>query len=446
VSAAEAQSSRRVFEPERPARAVPAEFELEDFSDREIGILVDQGNFERARVLLAKRSALRSDDAEVYFDAIRMETSATPGAQSWQAWVSRALRSGAQVAGRLPALIEQGALCAYLVQQDVGWAALEAQRDQAGARELMRMRLERQLVTDPLAALAAIEEPALSRAAIEDAALLQLALGVMAAAVWRDPARVSALAPRYGVELEREASAGLPVTGDPRQLLRKGRELQRFFELSSEAEPWPEPLERVVRAGALVSAATAARLLAELRADLQVRPRDYQRCAEAIARVSSALCVWLQQLFTVAVIELDAGNAEPERAETDAAQKLAQRLVEAGRALRRDPLARSWWVGLGAVAAGAVIGWLELGGIGVATAGVACGAFLALRRPLDALLYRRHLRTPLMRSIVLASGEGVASLAERIRNSAIPLRRSMARCAGRDPALALLGAIVARDR
>jgi len=88
--ATHAGRARCALEPERVYATPSDAFSREAYFDSGIGVLVEQGNLERARVLLAKRASTQPSDPMLYLDAIRMERVASPDARAWQAWLSQA--------------------------------------------------------------------------------------------------------------------------------------------------------------------------------------------------------------------------------------------------------------------------------------------------------------------------------------------------------------------
>ncbi len=431
------ETSSRVFEPELAWSEAPPEPRAEDFAERQIGVLVEQGNFERARVLLAKRVAAGEREAGLFLDAIRVERSAAPGGEAWQAWLTRALSAGVPVAGRLPGLLPVSALRAYLARLQIGWAVLEQQPDRRAARELLCLRLEQQLLLEPAGALAEIEDPALHRGAQQDPELQRVALAVMAAVVWRYPARVLVLAPRYGVPL---ASAGPPsaqgLAGpEPFALLCDAYRLQVGWDEACREQSWPPPLERALRGAWLLSRASGRRVYAELQADLRARPRDYLRCADEVVRVSPPLSAWLQGTLGRAFDEL----CGPPPC---APQALQAPLAGGARAVWGDPLQRVW-LGARVLAAAAFAAALwRIGVTGLLAGPPAVVVLWALRRALDALLYRRNLRALLL-ELMVTHGAAPAALAAGLRGAAMPGRRRLAARCERDRALALIGALCA---
>jgi hypothetical protein len=438
----EAGAGRRAFEPLCAWQAAPAEPTVDDFADRQLGVLSEQGNFERARLLLARRAVEQPDDAGLYLDAIRTERCAAPSGEAWQAWLSRALQHGAAVASALPALLPERLLRAYLTKHDIGWALLERQPDRAAARELLRLRLEQQLLDAPSSALDALGEAALQRAAQSDAELLRLAVAVLAGSAWVQPARVLALAARYGLELT-QAEASSAANGLP-ELLSAQRLQPAWTAVAAELE-CPPPLERFVRVGHLVSRASARRLWAELHADLRARPGEHLRCVDAALRLSRPLLESLREAFEHAGRELFAPNAPPEP------EVLQRRIVDAALGLRRDLLLRLWpgaVVLAVAVPAGA---WLGSGPLGLSAAlleALGLGSLCALawaRRSLDRRLYRRRLRAVLV-AMMVEHGVGLEPLAELLQRNGVPRGRSLAARARRDAALSSIGALAAHGR
>jgi hypothetical protein len=451
-AAAALVEDRRAFEPERAFATPPADFSAEDFFEREIGILCEQGNFERARVLLSRRALELRGEANVFYDGIRMERSASPAGEAWQAWAARALAEGAQIAPRLRALVPEDALRAYLVRARVGWSVLERQKDAVAARELLRLRLEHQLDGDPGAVLAAVEDPALIDAARQDPALLRIALGALAAALWREPSRAAALAQQYGVELAAKAADPQPgAARDPRALLAQASRLHGTWADVMRPEPCPAPLDRFVRVGRLVGVARARALAAALSADLRARPREYLRSATSIARAPDALATWLSAALQSVAGELDAqrGRARPPGPDgtanaSDAAlagdawrQELDERLQRCARAVGADPLRRLWLAALAASVTALALAWLATG----ASALLFVPAVLLpwpLRRSVDAVLYRRHVRGALLDAVV---AEGADEITERMQASTNRALVRLAAPARADVALALVGKI-----
>jgi hypothetical protein len=285
--------ARRPFEPEHAAPDAAARARAGRFADRELDVLAEQGNFERARVLLARRAAAGVADGDAYLDAIRLERSASPAGAAWQAWAARAFAAGAEIAGVLAALVPERELCAYLIAQGVGWQALGRQHDRAAARALLRMRLEALLRVDPPAALAAIDEPALRAASVEDPALRVLVRAVIAGAIWDARDRAVAVAQSYAVETS--AAAGTPDREETDASLVNAVRLQpAWITVTSVAEsPCPAPLARFVRSGPVASRAALVVLAHELLHDLRAQPRAYLRCADAFARHAPELATWL---------------------------------------------------------------------------------------------------------------------------------------------------------
>jgi hypothetical protein len=445
--------ARRAFEPERDFGTAPADFVSDDFSDREIGILCEQGNFERARVLLSRRALGASGDAQLFLDAIRMERSAAPGGAAWQAWVSRALAAGAQVAPRLHALVPQEALRAFLAREAIGWTALERQRDLPAARELLRLRLDHELDLEPVAALRALEEPALVEAAARDAALLRLALGALAAAAFVDPTRVAALAARYGVDPRATgpaddgagadgSAAAFAESRDPGELLRRALHLQPAWAAATARAPSPAALDRFARAGLVIGSARARALLAALHADLRARPREYLRCAVAIADAPDGLAPWLIAALQSAARELAAPPpADPEQpAEGPQRPEQHDALRACAQALARHPLRRaSPAAAVAAAAALAPAFWIA------PTAALLGAALLPalwwlLRRVLNAQLYRRAARAALLDAVIAEQASARELVAAMRAHPSRALRR-LAAYAALDPALGLIAAI-----
>lgn len=456
--------SARVFEPERELAGPPREFVPEDFASREIGILCEQGNFERARILLSRRAVANPEDANVYLDAIRIERSAAPSGEAWQAWVSRALEIGAQVAGHLRALLPEDALRTYLVQQNVSWSALERQKDRPAARELLRLRLEQQIADDPATALATAEHPAVYRSAELDPALRQLVIGVMAATAWRFPARVTVLAMHHGIATGSADAEALERAQGARSALAEARALQAPWAAVTQ-QACPQALDRFVRAGKLVSERRARALLLALSADARVQPREYLRCAEVITGVSAGLALWLAEALQTAQHELlgaairdgasferggepaagaqavaAALGARADASEPSAARTaLGQIVTRCAGAVRRDPLYRLWLVTLLLSAAGLGLAAVWAGPASLLYAPAAL-LLLPLRRGIDAILYRRNVRGALL-SLVTAQGVSLPQAVSIMQDSRErPLRRLAPRARG-DAALVLFSEI-----
>jgi hypothetical protein len=446
---ASSAAARRAFEPERAFAEAAEDFCIDDFFEREIGILCEQGNFERARVLLSRRASELRGEANLFYDGIRIERSAAPGGEAWQAWVARALADGAQIAPRLRALVPEPALRAYLVRADVGWTVLQRQKDAAAARELLRLRLEHQVDADPGAALGALEDAALLRAAQHDPALMRLAIAVLAGASWREPARASALAQQYGVTLD-AGSAASAANGaaqgayDAHALLVQALRRHGAWATVAQQEPCPAPLDRFVRVGRLLSAARAQALCATLGADLRVRPREYLRCATAIVSAPHGLADWLlAALQSMPDCAANGAAPVPDRgAERSADRALAaraalfDRLHAAARAVAADPLQRLWLAAAIATATALALGWLAAGPVALVLA-PAVLLLWPLRRRVDAVLYRRNLRASWLAAVV-TEGATIAEVVECMR--ALPNRAlvRLAAHAQRDMALALV--------
>ena len=446
--------ARRAFEPERAFAEAAADFCVEDFFEREIGILCEQGNFERARVLLSRRAVELRGEANVFYDGIRMERSAAPGGEAWQAWVARALADGAQIAPRLRALVPEGALRTYLVRADVGWTVLQRQKDAAAARELLRLRLEQQVDADPGAALGALEDAALVRGAQHDPALMRLAIAVLAGASWREPARARAFAQQYGVALDAGDAAGAPngATHDAHALLAQAFRRQGAWAAVMQQEPCPAPLDRFVRVGRLLSAARAQALCVTLGTDLRVRPREYLRCAVAIASAPDGLADWL----LASLQSMPDGAAKGDTPATDrhaarvadrappARSALSDRLQGCAGAVAADPLQRLWLAASIATATALALGALAAGPIALVLA-PAVLLLWPLRRSVDAVLYRRNVRASLLDAIAV-EGAAAAEIVECMQ--AFP-NRALVRLAAhvrRDKALALVAEMMRLGR
>jgi hypothetical protein len=432
----------RAFEPACAWLDDPPEPAPEAFSDRELGILADQGNFERARMILARRVVERPQDGRVYLDAIRTERCAAPQGEAWQAWLSRALSAGASVTAGLPALVPLRPLCAYLVRQSVGWDVLCRQADGRSARDLLRLRLQRQAIEDPAGALAAIEEPALISAAREDGELQGIALAVMVAGMFRQPARVLALAPEYGIELGVSEAAAAEPSPCPEllSLLRRAYASCAAWQAARDQAAPPEPLERFVRCSALVSAESGARMLAELRADLRARPREHLSFVDAAARASRAVPELLLKLLA------DEGSPGVPREASASQQAALERCAATATAtVGLDPVLRGWLGLLALGLAAHAVAWAVASSVGVFVSGASVVALLSLTRSLDAALYRRHLRSPLLR-VVTEQALPLELAARGLRASKLPRRARMAELCAGDVGLRVLAAVCADAR
>jgi len=451
AAAPAADPERAAFEPERAFPEPPAAFEADDFFEREIGILSEQGNFERARVQLSRRVAAHGDDAQLYLDAIRMERSAARGGEAWQAWLVRALSAGVQIGGHVHGLVSADELRECLVRRDIGFSVLERQRDPAALRELLRLRWERLLERDPKLTLACMEEPALQRAAEHDPALRRLALGVLAGAVFSNPERVAGIAPRYGLTLaSSDAAARTPARGSraPDALLEQAYRLRAAWRELVEQSECPPPFERFARLGRLLSVTQTDRLLLALGADLRARPREYLRCADAIARRSPALWQWIGDTVRAARPARHAG-APPSARDASEQDAIDRPLQAAGDAARRDRLGRLWQValvlsvtacGLAAFAAASAGPRYLTGVLAVWTPLLL--VLWPLHRRVDALRYVRSVRSVLL-DLVAQRGLALDELAGRMLHAPNWTLRRLARHAAADRALMLLSRIAA---
>jgi hypothetical protein len=221
-------------------------------------------------------------------------------------------------------------------------------------------------------------------------------------------------------------------------------------------EPCPAPLDRFVRVGRLVGGARARALAAALSADLRARPREYLRSATTIARAPDALATWLIAALQSVARELDAqgGRARPSGPEVAASdseaalagdvrqQELDERLQRCARAVAADPLRRLWLAALGASVTALALAWLATG----SSALLFVPAVLLpwpLRRSVDAVLYRRHVRSALLDAVVV---DGANKVTERMQASTNRALVRLAALARADLALALVGEIAQLGR
>jgi hypothetical protein len=447
---------RRPFEPEHAAPDAAARQRAERFVDVELEVLAEQGNFERARVLLARRAAAGSADADVYLDAIRVERSAAPAGAAWQAWASRALAHGVEIAGALAALVPRRELCAYLIGQDVGWALLSPQRDRVAARALLSLRLEQQLRDDPVLALAAIDDSALRSAAADDAALRALVIGVIAGAVWDARDSALAIARSYAIDetatscaadvqdgAEAEARRAWtnalrlePMWTAAKTIVSAGDDgRRRYREDATDPTPIPGALARVMRSAPLASRGVSAQLARELLNDLRVRPDAYLEWTDAIARHAPELGAWLTEVCGAGRDVLVAG-----RETTIDTTAVENALSAAGTGLRKHRL-QTAWVGALLLSTTLLIAtwpWSDL-----ARAGIAVFALLGpwpLRRTLDRRLYARVLRPALLDAII-RHGVSLAALCRALHAREIVRRQALVTHAERDRGLGLASAL-----
>jgi len=389
----------RALEPEQTWLEQPPEPAPETFADRELGVLADQGNFERARTLLARRAVERPNDARLLLDAMRLERCAAPSGEAWQAWLARGLSAGAAIAAGLPGLLPPRALGAYLARAGVGWEVLRRQPHARSARDLLRLRLDGELLQGEGAELAALEQPALQEAARADVELERIALAVLASALLRDPPRALDAARGYGIDLVAGADARADSTRLPELVarLKSAYALRAAWQQANARSACPALLERLMRCGAFVSARSQHRMLAELHGDLRGRSREYLAFADAMAFASPALEALLREALAVEGAPADAGPT------TDALA--VERVIHlAVAAQRRDARWR---------------------------------AFL---RPFERRVYHQSLRSPLLRG-VCEEGLALGPLCERLRDSRLPRAARMAALASADPGLRVLDAL-----
>lgn len=392
-----ASQASRPFEPERAHPEPPEAFAREAFFDAGIGLLIEQGNADNARVLLGRRAASHPQDPTVYLDAIRAERTAAPEAQAWQAWLERALRQGVDVGDEARRLLPSAALQAFLARGELGWKVLQRQPSSRDARELLRLRLEGLLLADPRRALDELELPELASAASNEPALRALCCGVLRACALLQAERVAALLPRYAPSAAPADAASAAV--------RAVLTLAPAWSALEQRARCPKPLTRFVALADVLSTTATRALCAALDHDLRAQPREYLRCADDLAARSPALRDALQDTARAL------GRAPEASAEAEAA--LERALASLERTFGQGSLR---WA---SVAAGA-LGW-------------------PLGRALDRAHYRRAARALLA---ALIARDGVTTTRLHTRLSADPrgsLRR-LARPLAADPALSLLEA------
>lgn len=387
---------RRAFEPEHATPDDAARARAARFADRELDVLAEQGNFERARVLLGRRAGAGGAEPDLYLDAIRLERSASPAGAAWQAWASRALSERVEIASALLALVPERELCGYLIGQEIGWATLGAQRDRAAARALLRMRLEQQLRDDPLAALAAIDDRALREAAVDDPALRALVTAVLAGATWDARDRALSIAQSYGID------ASMQGGDETRAALANAVRLQPAW-IAAHAAPCPGAVARFVRCAPVASRAALGPLARELLRDLRAQPAAYLDCADRFARAAPELGTWL-------IAECDAARAALSVRDPMRDPDAIESALAAARRDLRSSLAR-------------FVPW-------------------PFRGTLDRRIFGRTLR-PVLRDAIVQHGATVAALCTALRAPETAGDGALALLAEGDRGLAILSALAA---
>jgi len=397
-----ASAALRPFEPERSDPEPPDAFAREAFFDSGIGLLIEQGNADNARVLLGRRAASHPQDPTVYLDAIRAERTVAPQAQAWQAWLERALRQGVDIGGEAQRLVPRAALQAFLVRGELAWKVLRAQPSSRDARELLRLRLEGLLLSEPARALDELEHAELAASAASEPALRALCCEVLRACALLQPERVSAQLPRY---VQGEASDATS------EVVRALLTLAPAWSACERHAPCPKPLTRFVTLAGVLSAGATRALCAALDHDLCAQPREYLRCADDITARSVALH---DALLDAARALVRASAPAPER---DALPVRAAPLDRALSSLERGlgQGSQRW-----AATAAGVLGW-------------------PIGHALDRARYRRAARA-LLAAVIARDEVRSEQLLARLEGDARgPLRR-LARPLRADPALALFEA------
>jgi hypothetical protein len=386
----------RPFEPERSHPEPPDSFPRELFFDGGIGLLIEQGNTDNARVLLGRRAASHPQDPTVYLDAIRAERTAAPEAQAWQAWLERALRQGVEIGDEARRLLPSAALQAFLVRSELAWKVLQKQPSSRDARELLRLRLEGLLLSEPRRALDELEQAELVAAANDEPALRALCCEVLRACALLHAERVTALLPRYA-----QADAGDAAKAAVVARLA----LAPSWSALEQRMPCPKPLTRFVTLAGVLSDASTRALCAALDHDLRAQPREYLRCADDLTVHSPALRDALQSFAHELASTHEAASAN------DA--ELTRALTGLERALAQSGMQ---WV----AASAGVLGW-------------------PLGHALDRARYRRAVRG-LLAALIARDQLTIAQLLARLeREPRGPLRR-LARPLRTDSSMALLEA------
>jgi hypothetical protein len=409
----------RPFEPERSHPAPPDAFDRKAFFDAGIGLLVEQGNVENARVLLGRRAASHPQDSTVYLDAIRAERTAAPEARAWEAWLERALRGGVDVADEARRLLPRAPLQAFLARSELSWKVLRKQPSSTDARELLRLRLEGLLLGAPQRALDELEQPEMASAAASDPALRALGCAVLCACALQHAQRVATLLPRYADPTPAAGEADVHLAAVVARLA-----LAPAWCAIEADSAWPKPLARFVTLGSVSSVAAARRLRTALDHDLRAQPREYLRCADSVVERSAALFQALRDEARAVCGEpaTDTTPSELEEASTTVVALGADARADAAieRALRAIetsvPSAAMRLADLG----GQLLGW-------------------PLGRALDRVRYR-HTARPLCAALLARDGVGARTLCTRLAAAPRSSLRRLARPLRADAALELLHA------
>jgi hypothetical protein len=408
------EEARAAFEPERTHPAPPDSFDRKAYFDGRVGLLIEQGNADGARVLLGRRAASHPLDPTVYLDAIRAERSVAPEANAWQAWIERGLQQGADIAGEARRLVPDAAMRAFLARGELSWKVLQRQPSSRDARELLRLRLSGLLLCLPERALVELEHDALVSGAASDPALRALCVATLRASALLQPARVAALLPRYA------AGDGSPTAEPETAALRALLALAPAWSAALQGAPYPKPLVRFVTLAPVLGAGVRRELCAALDVDLRAQPREYLRCADELAARSETLLDTLRgsaaALAPAHSTDLQQGDAADPAdrsalAPADAAIDRALSAIDHG--LRALPLRLA---GLGALVLGGPLG-----------------------RALDGFIHRRAARA-LFAALLARDGVTLPHLALRLESDRRRALRRLARPLRTDRPLALLAA------
>ncbi|MGD8859920.1 MAG: hypothetical protein PVI30_07900 [Myxococcales bacterium] len=419
--------------PLRPRAAIPeaAAPRTEEFADRQIGLLAEQGQFEQARRLLTRRVSEGEPAASVYLDAIRLERSAAPRGTAWKAWLSRAQQGGVRLLPELLHVVPADAVARHLLERGHGYGALRGALEANIAHSLLALALHPLLDRAPTRALPLLEDPELQRAAREDPALAEVVVGALAVVAWQQPAAA------------RELSQALPAPDDARALLERALRMQPAWQALEAGRAAPAALRRVLQLGPVVDADAARRLREELAQDMAARPEQYVAFCERAVYVSSALARQCGEL-------LDGLRADDAATGAPASQgATVERCVESmQRHLAGDPLRKLGWLAASAATLGVGALFALQGPLpGAAALGAALFVGVPLAHGVRALLYRRNLRTRLRKLVMDAHLDLHAAVGAVVEHPGThgATARLLAH-ARRDAALSLLGHIAAAAR